>query len=951
MRTRTVVVASTFTAEPLGDAVEFWKTTLGLPLELRFAGYDQVFQELLDPASEMAKNAVGLDVAALRLEDWGLGDEGRQEFLDARIDEFAEAVRSAAGRLRVPLLVVVCPLSSVAQRDDATHAASLRAEKRVAHAIEPLAGVHLVTSADLLARYELEVYDDAAAGHGEVPYLPELYAALGTEIVRTLRATEVPPAKVLVLDGDETLWSGVVGEEGPDGVVVDAPRRALQEFALEQRRAGVLLCLSSKNAEEDVLAVLDHHPDMLLRREHFASWRIDWNEKSESLRSLASELGVGLDSFVFVDDNARECAEVVARCPGVTAIALPDSPSEIPSFLAGCWAFDRLGATAEDARRAELYQAAAERDTLRASSATFEEFIASLELVVRISPVAPGQVPRVSQLTQRTNQFNNTTIRRTDAQVAQELASGEMEGLVVEVSDRFGDYGLVGVALYTLRGDSLWVESLLMSCRTLGRGVEHQLLARLGEIAVGRGLATVDVPFERTVRNAPMLRFLEEVGSGEGGSGATDETGVFRLEAADAARVTYDPARAVSEAPEDSEVIDARSESAPSSPFRLDSTQLAEIAAHARSAQQILAAIDASVVRRGRDTDTKYAAPSTPLEETLAGLWADALHVDRVGVDDDFFELGGTSLAATMLVNRIQRTLGRRLESIVVFDEPTVAGVAALLEGTPADAPASGPVIPVRSGERRGPLSSAQERLWFLDQFNPGSTVYNERRAVRLRGPLRVDALEAALADLVERHESLRTTFPAVDGRPEQVVGEPESSPLAVTDLSARAPRPSGRRTRFDSSRKRRRVRSTSVPGRCSAPGSCASKTATTCSGSSSTTSWRTGRPSASSSRELAALYRERVAGEPPARSRDRRRSTSTTPPGSASVRETSARDDHRAYWRERLSGAARPRAPCRPSAAADPHVPGFSRARGRVRRAGGEAARRRSRESEPRCS
>lgn len=541
MQRRTIVVASTFTADPLVDAVEYWAKELDLPVDVRLAAYNQVFQELLDPTSLLSRNRSGIDVVVLRLGDWDHSAAGGRDGVETKVEDFVDAVTSFSGRLPVPLLVVVCPSDAGGtQVDDDRRRRLGRAERRLVSGLTPLVGVHVVGSKELIERYDLDVIEyETTTAHGHVPYPPSFYAALGTELVRKLRAAYAPPVKALVLDCDQTLWTGVVGEDGPLGVEIDPSRRALQQFALARRSEGVLLCLCTKNAEEDVLAVLDNHPEMVLRREHFAAWRIDWGRKSESIRSLAQELGLGVDSFVLLDDNPLECAEVNVGCPGVLALTLPSDARDIAGFLAGCWAFDRLGVTQADAERAAFYEQTAAREAVRASSLSFGNFIASLGLEVGFFEPAPEHLARVAQLTQRTNQFNNTTIRRTEQELSRELASGEIECIAVDVRDRFGDYGLVGVALYREREGELWVESLLLSCRALGRGVEHRLLARIGEIARARNFEHVRIPFASTARNRPVLQFLLEIA--DGGNDATEAETVFRLPASEAARVHFDP--------------------------------------------------------------------------------------------------------------------------------------------------------------------------------------------------------------------------------------------------------------------------------------------------------------------------------------------------------------------------------------------------------------------------
>ena len=278
-----------------------------------------------------------------------------------------------------------------------------------------------------------------------------------------------------------------------------------------QREAGKLLVICSKNDEADVNAVFDQGPAMPLTREHFSAWRVNWRPKSENLKSIAQELKLGLDSFIFVDDNPVECAEVEANCPEVLTLQLPEDPALIPEFLDHCWAFDQLKTTAEDRSRTEMYRQNRQREEFQAQAMSFADFIAELELEVQIAPALPAQLARVAQLTQRTNQFNVSGKRRTESELRQ-LGEGR-EVWTVSVKDRFGDYGLVGAMIFETRDQAIVVDSFLLSCRALGRGVEHQMLAELGKRARQRGAQWVDVPFERLPRNQPALDFLESVGA------------------------------------------------------------------------------------------------------------------------------------------------------------------------------------------------------------------------------------------------------------------------------------------------------------------------------------------------------------------------------------------------------------------------------------------------------
>ncbi|HKI01528.1 MAG TPA: HAD-IIIC family phosphatase, partial [Thermoanaerobaculia bacterium] len=541
---RPLTVTSTFTAEPLADVLAFWSEELELGLEVRFSPYNQVFQQLLDPGSLLASDAArdGIGVVLVRCEDWlrfadGQSGAGPAETLEHNVSDLAAALASWSDRDAGPLLVAVCPPSGAALSEPGIGDVLERAEERLAAGLAGRPGIHLMGPRELFARYPVEVAEDREADAlGHVPYTPELFAALGTLLVRRMYALLARPRKVVAIDCDQTLWRGVCGEDGPLGIEVDPPRRRLQELLVRQHEAGMLLCLCSKNSEQDVLEVFEKRPEMPLGLRHLVAWKVNWRSKSENLRDLARELDLGLDSFVLLDDNPVECGEVEASLPEVLVLRLPEDPAEIPRLLEHAWVFDRLTVTAEDSRRTELYRENALRERFRGASVDFASFLAGLELRVDISPLAPGDVERAAQLTQRTNQFNVRALRSSEAEILDLRRSGT-ECHVVRVRDRFGDYGLVGVVLFATRGSSLAVHDFLLSCRVLGRGAEHRILAWLGEVAGERGCAFVEIPYRPTDRNQPALDFLAGVRGGLREEAAEGQLFRFPTEVAAGARL------------------------------------------------------------------------------------------------------------------------------------------------------------------------------------------------------------------------------------------------------------------------------------------------------------------------------------------------------------------------------------------------------------------------------
>jgi FkbH-like protein len=739
-----IAVAATFTAEPIEESLRYWLNELGIRGTVEFAPYNQVFQQLLDPTSLFNKNERGLNVLLVRLEDWAhvrADERGEwQANLQSSCHEFVGSLKTAMARISVPCLVCVCP----SRRGEDGRAEFLaRMESQLREEIEALSGVYVVASDELSGWYPVADYEDTGANElGHVPYTPVFFAALGTVVARKFHAINRRPHKVIVLDCDQTLWSGVCGEDGPKGIRLDEPRRKLQEFMRAQHAAGMLLALCSKNNEEDVWEVFAHRLDMPLCREHFAAWRLNWRPKSENLKALAEELKLGLDSFIFIDDNPVECAEVQANCAEVLTLELPQDPGSIDRFLNHCWAFDRLKVTEEDRRRGEMYQQNQQRESLRAQSMSLGDFIAGLELQIEIQGVATTQLARVAQLTQRTNQFNFTTRRRGESdlkmltqaghgrfsgqdakgsgaeQHAPDAGGGVTEILAVSVRDKFGDYGLTGAIIYEYRNDSLEVDTFLLSCRVLGRGVEHRMLARLGEMARERGLNWVDVHFTPSAKNKPALDFLESIAA----SFRHPQNGgyVFRIPSGFAAEITFN---AVEVSSVECRGKDAAS-AAPSSGKRENSTgggiaqrldnppsllapsvsapfPYRRIALEADDAFKIHDAIERRVALRERRSGG-YAAPRTELEQKLCELWQKLLHIDRVGIADNFFELGGHSLLAVRLFAEIDKLIGRKFPLVTLFQAPTIQELAHVM--SEAGASSTSLLVPLQPHGSKPPL-------------------------------------------------------------------------------------------------------------------------------------------------------------------------------------------------------------------------------------------------------
>jgi FkbH-like protein len=319
------------------------------------------------------------------------------------------------------------------------------------------------------------------------PYTEPFWQDIGRMLGRILAAEKINPKKCIALDLDNTLWGGIIGEDGLQGIQLgdDFPGKAYRDFQrhlLYLKNKGVLLAVASKNNPEDVYEVFEKHDAMILSRKDFAAVEIHWDSKVESIKRVSRRLNIGLDSIVFVDDNPKEIGEITERLPDVSCIMVPEELAELPGLLAQTDFFDFPEVTDEDRRRTEMM--AADNVRLRIQETMSEqEFRKSLNLRIEVFAAQKQHFARVTQLINKTNQFNLTTIRRTQDEVEALAASRDALVLGMDIKDKYGDYGLVGVAILKKQDSSCIVDTLLMSCRVLGRGAEDTFIAKLVEAA------------------------------------------------------------------------------------------------------------------------------------------------------------------------------------------------------------------------------------------------------------------------------------------------------------------------------------------------------------------------------------------------------------------------------------------------------------------------------------
>ncbi|OLS31296.1 MAG: hypothetical protein ThorAB25_03850 [Candidatus Thorarchaeota archaeon AB_25] len=354
---------------------------------------------------------------------------------------------------------------------------------------------------------------------GSVPFSEDFTPVLADEYLRYIRALKGRAKKCIVLDLDNTLWGGIIGEDGLEGIKLSNTSPGIeyvdfQRGLLSLYNRGVILAICSKNNYDDAIKVFQEHPYQVLKEEHFAAMRINWQNKAANIADLAKEINIGLDSMVFFDDNPVERAQVSQTHPAVLVVDLPKNPRLYRKTLEDLNVFDVLSLTKEDLVRGEMYAGKRKRTELEQSAESIEDFLRTLDLKVKIQPVDDFDTPRVVQLIGKTNQFNLTTRRYTDAEVRQFREDTDSIVYSMAVTDKFGDEGVVGVAIVKMKDDDWWIDSLLMSCRVIGRSAETALLARIVSDARAKKAKRIIGEYIPTKKNPPAADLFEKHGFG-----------------------------------------------------------------------------------------------------------------------------------------------------------------------------------------------------------------------------------------------------------------------------------------------------------------------------------------------------------------------------------------------------------------------------------------------------
>lgn len=526
-----VAFLSMFTIKGLKEVLTVKAFEEGIGIECYEGAYRQVVQEAIGWKREIMKPDITFvlwDAESL------LGDyyvdaykytvTERREYVEDKWKEFQQYVTLL--EQNIPRIIVfhnfeypaVSPLGIMETKQEFGLMESLEYLNRsLAEYCRNKTSVYIFDYAGFKSRYgEAVLRDNKMYYLGDMKISMEGLILLADEYLSYIRALAGKSRKCLVLDLDNTLWGGIIGEDGMEHIKLgpDYEGKAYREFQIYIKsllHRGVILAVNSKNNYEDAMEVIENHDYMVLRKEDFAAFKINWQDKVSNMKELAAELNIGLDSMVFVDDDRINCDMMETGLPMVKTIHLNGNPVTYVDVLRGLTDFNMLSFTEEDRKKNEQYRSQVLRNELKSNAATLEDFIKSLDIRTRFEEMNDSNIGRISQLTMKTNQFNLTTRRYTESDLNL-LAKSGYKTVCLHVADRYGDNGICGVLIFKPEKGEIMIDTMLLSCRVMGRKIEEQYFEFLEEVAEKEGVSVITGEYIPTPKNKPVEGLYREHG-------------------------------------------------------------------------------------------------------------------------------------------------------------------------------------------------------------------------------------------------------------------------------------------------------------------------------------------------------------------------------------------------------------------------------------------------------
>jgi FkbH-like protein len=483
-------------------------------------GYGTAMAMLLDPQSDLNRFSPQviyfiIDLSELTTSSYALSDS--YLIIDKWFTQFSSCLKT-----ETQYFVSDAILQPMIQNDDELYTSKLISywNQKLDKLITSFDNVHCFPLSTLAYATGASFYAPKLWYLGKIPYSTLAFRQMSTAIRSQLTHLSRAMKKVLVLDLDNTLWGGILGEDGPEGILLSddglgAVYRDVQRSIKRMQQRGILLAISSKNNAADVDEIFSNHPHMVLGKEDFATMEINWDNKPENIRKMATQLSLGLDSFVFVDDSPAEREAVLKMLPEVTVPDYPSQPEQLPDFYQKLFTdyFCQLRSTAEDLNKTKQYQENTAR-TQFAATLDYDTFLQSLELQVQRVSADGTHMNRLEQLLHKTNQFNLTTRRYSLRELSEQRADG-WDFYLFRAADKFGDYGIIAALLVDTTCDQPRIDTFAMSCRIMGKRVEHYILDTVESDLLAKGYTFLTADFRSSTKNQVVSNLYPSLGYAE----------------------------------------------------------------------------------------------------------------------------------------------------------------------------------------------------------------------------------------------------------------------------------------------------------------------------------------------------------------------------------------------------------------------------------------------------
>ena len=529
-----IAILSNFTVTGLSESIRVKCNEINVNCSSYIGGYNQYNQEILNPESNLYQfepqiTFLVIDSKNLLKEIYDIfytkSIEQRKKFVEQKLEELVNLVKNFTEKSKSKIVISnlsipsYSPLGILETKDYGIIQMILDFNEKLKTRLKDCNSIYVYDLFRFYYRFgEQNISDPQKIAIGDIKISFDYIPHLAEEFLGYIKPILGLNKKCIVLDLDNTLWGGIVGEDGFDGIKLgpNPPGNIFVEFQrwlLSLHDRGIILAINSKNNYDEAIKVIQDHKYMILKENHFASIRINWKDKIQNIKEIAKEINIGLDSIVFFDDDPRNCEIVKTALPEVLTINLPKDPSFYLPLIQSMNDFNILEITDEDKKRGEIYHKQKQRIELKDKTENLGDYLKKLETKVTIKNVDESSLSRISQLTMKTNQFNLTTKRYPEEKIKNMMKNSEMSVGCIQVEDKFGDNGITGAFIIkSSNNEELYIDTFLLSCRVIGREVEQAIMSYIIEKAKKEGLKRIIAEFIPTKKNSPASDFLEKCG-------------------------------------------------------------------------------------------------------------------------------------------------------------------------------------------------------------------------------------------------------------------------------------------------------------------------------------------------------------------------------------------------------------------------------------------------------